>query len=661
MKGSKGVEHYSLGGKTYTVDLQAKIGAGSEGMVIAHPRDPSLCVKLFHPEDPGDPSTARIAAYRAKKVRAICNSGLSLPPQFTLPVSPVFDSAQTRIVGYLMKRVPPDYHKLIKLLDGSFRTSHQVGLKMIAELYADIFDDLEIIHGKGLVIGDVNPGCFMFQPGGSRAWVDTDSWGYKGYPCLATTEMFAHPDLYPNLLASGTVPPLPHHDRFAFLVAFTMMALPGAHPFRMGKHPRVQGLQNRANAGITIFDSDVTVPAMLGAFEVLSDEVLNAIVERLKQRTSAPLDPMLLRNFAENVVGCSKCGAEYHSSRRHCPQCREITMVQVSKLVSLLIEELFSVNGSLLFAQFIEENLHLVCRIGSKVQVFQIDGGGTTTILSPSLPSIPGARYRFFKDCLVVCPEPNKPAPAVLEIYRIEGKALRKLDSTSTGVLEGESAVFDTSARFLYRIAGNALVRSELFGPRGTMFDTPVGEVHQHQSWFTVDHSSGANREVIFGFDRALRNWQWFIIHGNAQDDRYQYSAVDDLGLHTKETVDDFAVYFSASSVLVVMRTFHKGRDFVRYAVIGLDGKVHINRTVDSTHATYPYWENLRGKLHQGKSVLHVTPNGIVKQDFSTEECTLLDDTTGRVTLDDRLVRLKGRVGIVRRQGVLTMRPKGSK
>jgi len=653
------MSRYVVDGRTYPVDLQATLGSGSEGRVIPHPNDSNLCIKLFHPVEPGDQTAIKIAQYRGRKVAAICNMRSGLPGQFTLPIAPALDPKDSSIIGYKMRRVPPGFHKLMKLLDGSFRTSHQVGLKLVSELFADLFEDLAMVHSAGSVVGDVNLGCIMFQPGGERAWVDTDSWSYPGFPCLATTEMFAHPDLYSNLqTGSAYVAPLPHHDRFAFLVALTMTALPGAHPFRMGTHPTVRGLQNRAKAGITIFDPDVKVPAMLGAFDVLSDEVLNALIERLKRQTGEAIDPTMLRTFAEEIVTCNSCGSEHHSSRRHCPKCKKVAVVQMPTLASYLIEALFNTIGSLLFAQFIGTDLYLVYRTTNEVKLLRLDENGTTTAIQTTLPTIPGARYRFFQNYLVVCPKPDEAAPATLELYRIDGDTLSRLANTSTGALEGEGAVFGTSSRFLYRTASNAIVRTEPFGQQNVMFDSPVAEVHQRQSWFTVDHTTNADREVLFGYDRALRHWQWFIIHGNTKGSRYQYHDVGDLGLRTGETVEDFAVYFSASSVLVVMQTSYQGRDYIRYATIGLDGTVHINRTIDPNHDSYPYWSALRGKLYQGRSVLHVTPDGIVKQNLTDEACTLLGDTTGHVTAEDQLIRLPGAVGIVRRRGVLTLKPK---
>lgn len=652
---TQAARHYVINGVTFTADPQGQLGAGAEGMVIAHPRDPKLCVKLFHMVDPYDRGGRLVAAYRARKVRHVCEGGYRLPPQFILPQVPVFDSGG-HVVGFQMRRVPSGHFKLRELVKSDFRANHQQGLRNVAELFANIFEDLEMIHARGLVVGDVNLGCIMFEPGGDRAWVDTDSWSYPGFPCLPTTELYAHPDLYPNLEAAGTVAPRPEHDRFAFTVAFSQLAIPGAHPFRMGIHPTVSGLQERTSAGITIFDPDVIGLERLGGPEVLSDALLDALVTRLKRRVNTPLDPALLRVFAREVVGCKHCGAQYHGSRKHCPKCQQQTVVSVSAFASYLIEELFATTGTLLFAQLLGPDLYLACRIDDRVQIIRIDQHGVAQMLTPDLPNIPGAQYRFFANCLVVCPEPTRPETTNLELYRLDGNTLNKLDSSSTGVLAGERAVFATSSRFLYRTAANALVRSEPFGASGVLLEKPVTNVYRQQSWFTADRHTGADREVVFGYHRALRTWEWFLVHGDVIGERYHNYEIGDLGLRQGEVVEDFAVYFSASSVLLAMVTSYNGREYARYALIGLDGTVQLNQLITGTDTTFEYWQNPHGKLHQGRSVLHVTPDGIVKQQFSDGSCTTLSGTGGgKVTGDDQLVPLKGRVGIVRRWGISTL------
>ena len=130
-----------------------------------------------------------------------------------------------------------------------------------------LFEDLGVLERNRLVVGDVNLGSNMVRFGSSgfeRAWVDADSWSYPGYPCVATTELFCHPELYANLNAGGRfIEPRPVHDRFAYCVEFFLMAVPGAHPFRMGVHPKVTSLQERAERGITILDSGIAYPKFL--------------------------------------------------------------------------------------------------------------------------------------------------------------------------------------------------------------------------------------------------------------------------------------------------------------------------------------------------------------------------------------------------------------
>jgi len=655
-------ERFMLDGVTYTVDPQTKLGAGSEGMVIQHPWDATQCIKLFHPPDPGAKSAQAIAAYRGRKISAICAAPPALPRHFILPKRQVSDPKTRAIVGYQMDRVAAGYFKLKELTSSAFRTSQSIGLSNILELYADLFDDLALIHKSGLVVGDFNLGCIMFMPRSGRAWVDTDSWSYPGFPGVATTEMFAHPELYANLDPDSTraVNPVPRHDRFALTIALTMMALPGMHPFIAGSHTSVRGLQNRATAGITVFDQDVKVPAMYGSPELLSDELLNALIDRLKRRTDLPLDPGLLRRSASETVMCGNCKTGYHTSRRQCPKCSQATSVQVTGILNYLIEELWDTRGAtLLFAQLVGKNLHLVCRVGRTAQVVRLDERGIATVFRPELKDVPGARYRFFGDCLAVCREPaSATASATIQVYRLRGDTLQGLGETTTGVLANEGAVFDTSTRYLYRTAGNALLRTELFAAVNSLTDTQIGTVHQQQSWFTADHSVQADREVVFGYDRAFLSWEWFLIHSNGAGNHTQYHKVNGLDLLPAETVEDFAVYFSANSVLLVRQTARAGRDYVRYAVIGFDGVVHLEKIIDAADPTYAYWSNIRGKLHQGGSVLHATPDGIVKQSFTDGRCTVLPETTGRVSADDRLVRLDGRVGIVRRSGILTLSKK---
>lgn len=653
---------YYVNGRRYETDPNKKLGGGSEGEVFPFSEDPlNVCVKLFYPPDPDDKDAGKIARYRAQKVTAITRLGLQLPQQFVVPQTLACDKSGN-VIGYLMRRVPPGYAKMLKLLEPAFRTSNSVGLREIAMFYALIFEDLSVLHHHKLTVGDVNWGSNLFRLTPNvfeRAWVDTDSWSYPGYSCLATTEMFCHPDLYPNLTAGGNyVKPLPKHDCFAYAVEFTIAVLPGAHPFKMGLHKTARSLQDRATGGFTIFDKSVTYPSYLPSPELLSDELLQAITDRLKRKSDEPLDPRMLREFSSSLVDCPKCGAQHHSSRLNCPQCHEKTLVDLKILISLLIEELYLVPEALLFAQVIDNILYLACRVKGKVQIVTINENKQVKMIDTGLVDKLGARYRFFGSCLAVCPDPIAPSPIPIELYLIEGNSLRKLQFVTTNPLENESAVFDTSARFLYRTAGNTLMCGKLLFGGKVFSEDPVTQVHQTQTWFTVDRGGDATREVIFGYDRALREMQWFVIRGDGAGEHFDYHVVPLNSLRAHERLDDFSVYFNAKSVLLVRLTQYQGRQFARYSIIGLDGKVLEDHILKAGDEGFDYWSNISGKLYQEASVLHVTPDGVVKQAFVPPSYELLKDTQGVITADDRLFKFNRRIGVARRNAVLGLSKK---
>lgn len=651
---------YYVGHTRYDEDPKTKIGAGSEGAVYPFPGNSALCVKIFHPPDPGDRAGAGIAEYRARKVASICGMGLSLAPQFVLPQKPVCD-ARGNVIGFLMRRVPLGFHKLMKLLDPGFRASNQIYLKEVAEFVARIFEGLTLLHAQKLAVGDVNMGFMLITSALECAWVDADSWSYPGFPCLATTELFAHPELYSNLRQGQKfVAPQPHHDRFAITVLATMMLLPGAHPFRMGSHPSVHSLAERAEKGITIFDKEVTYPKMFARPETLSDELLQLLDDRLKRKTNDPLKPEDLRGFAAAVIQCKSCNAHYHGSRKHCPACQTKTVIDMTVMVELLIQQLFKAPGQLLYAQVQGDALRLVCRVQNKLQIITVSSQGAPSIINTKLTAPRGARYRFFADCLAICATPDAEAPVAVQLYRLDGGTATRLADTSTMVLEGDTAVFDTSYRYLYRVAGNSLMCCSLFGA-GTLTNTPVTSVYQSQTWFTVDRMSGADREVIFGYHRALRDWEWFVVHGQADGKRFSNNKVDTLPLRPRERLEDFKVYFNTTSVLLVRATTYQGRANIRWSIVSLDGKVLRDELIAEGDEGFDHWgQTPHGKLFQGTSILHLTPNGVVKQDLATGSYTPLKETSGIIAAGDYLVRIGKKIGAVRRDGtILTITKKG--
>ncbi len=642
---------YRIDTTEYQEDRRVKLGGGSEGTVYAFPADPLDCVKLFHPPEKGNKEAATIAAYRARKIEGILKLPITLPEQFILPKAAAHD-ANGGVTGFLMRRVPAHYGKIKLLLESRFRTDYQIGLREISRLFADILDDLALVHTSNIVVGDINAGSIMIDPKLARAWVDADSWSYPGFPSLATTELFCHPDLYPNIGGSGTfVRHQPHHDRFSIAIMYVLMAIHGAHPFRMGLHPQYSSLQDRTRQKLTIFDQSVQYPAYLPKREILSDELINTLLQVLTRTTNEPIPTDLLRTFAHTVVVCANCGAQYHPSRKHCPQCHTTTAIDIGKLTKLTIDDAyFTTRGTILFVQSVGTELRVIVRVGNSIEIVCASDTNQSHTIRTSLAAIPGAAYRFFDTYLAVCTNPFAPSPVHITVYRLNGTRLDRVTQTSTGSLENAAALFDTSSRFLYRTAGNTLLCSRVFG--ATTLDEPVMQVFGSQTWFTVDHAPANAHEVIFGYDRALRDWQWFVVRGNKDGDRFEHHIAPVTTLRSGEKLVDFAVYFNADSVLLVRSTLYRGIGHVRYAVIGFEGTVRLERMLTSKDTAYAYWEHVSGKLYQATGVVHVMPDGLVKHTFATDTYELLVGTKNVAAQSDILIKLDSGVGIIKNRSI---------
>ncbi|MDD5289847.1 MAG: hypothetical protein PHT40_01430 [Patescibacteria group bacterium] len=646
---------YYIDRQPFEDDPKQKLGGGSEGSVYIFPPDPDFCVKLFHKPDPHDPDGPKLAAFRKRKINYICHSTFNFPPHFIMALKAAY-SERHQVIGFLMRRVPSGFYKMMQLLKEDFRLANDINLGKISLLFADVFDDVPIIHGSQVVMGDINTGSILISADLTRrAFVDTDSWGYSPeYPCLATTELFAHPDLYPNLVSGGKfILHQPHHDRFSFTVMFVLMALSGAHPFRMGLHPRFRSLQERTKNGSTIFDSDVSYPDILPPPELLSDDLMDAVVKILKRKTIDPLDTGLLRRFSAELVICPNCGAQYHESRKSCPKCHEKTMIEI-KVAQLLVEEIFKTGGTLLFAQVVQEKLHLVCRVDDKLQVVVIDQHKHVSVISSALAAEPGARYRFFTDCLVKCSDPAAAAPVKLEMYQIKNNSLIFTDETNTVSFRSQTAMFDTSSRFLYRIAGNMLMRGSFFGKM--FLENPVTEVFSTQTWFTVDRTSGADQEIIFGYDGALRDLRWFLLVGDEEKTINYHVALP--ATRSGEKLEDFSVYFNKTNVLLIRKTKYRGKDFIRFSLIDLTGQIQQDILLNDSEEGFAYWQELQGKLFQSASVLHLSTEGLVKHELISQRYSPVAGTKGLIMADDRLLRFNNKIIVVRRNSIFSLSPK---
>lgn len=87
---------------------------------------------------------------------------------------------------------------------------------------------ISILHGYGVIIGDLHPGNVMVSPNGSVCWVDADSFQIEDYPCSVGTERFRAPELHGNF---GDFLRTRSHDTYALSVLLFMTSTLGLSPY----------------------------------------------------------------------------------------------------------------------------------------------------------------------------------------------------------------------------------------------------------------------------------------------------------------------------------------------------------------------------------------------------------------------------------------------
>src|SRR5262245_41484829 len=165
-------------GKRIKVDPSASIGKGGEADIFDVGR--GLALKLFkgpdHPDLAGDPAArdgavARLDMHQAK----LPLFPRSLPDRVVTPIDLATDKSGARICGYTMPLVA-GAEVLLRYADPAFRAS-AVATAQLGPMLADLHRTVELLHGRGVVIGDFNDLNVLVR--GAEAYViDADSFQF---------------------------------------------------------------------------------------------------------------------------------------------------------------------------------------------------------------------------------------------------------------------------------------------------------------------------------------------------------------------------------------------------------------------------------------------------------------------------------------------------
>jgi len=162
------------------------------------------------------------------------------------------------VVGYSMRHIV-DCYTLCQLFPKAFRDRRSLSQETSHALVLQIRQGIEDVHRAGVLLVDGNEMNVLVRSDfGQVFFVDVDSYQTRQYPATAIMQSISDPLVRDRCFTQGS-------DWFSFAVlAFQLLI--GIHPYK-GKHSSIKGLENRMNAGISVFDRGVRLPKAIGDIE----------------------------------------------------------------------------------------------------------------------------------------------------------------------------------------------------------------------------------------------------------------------------------------------------------------------------------------------------------------------------------------------------------
>lgn len=606
------------------LDKSDVIGQGGEAIIYRLGRDKAI--KMYRDMTP----------VRVRKLTAFLKAGFKLPSNIIYPMEPVTDRHNS-LLGFTMLRLSGAYDPIAVLGNRGYCTKNSITVKDIVAIFLQMASNIVDIHGQSLVVGDLNDqNETIHSIKHDLAWLDVDSWQYGPFPCMVGTEGYLSPDLY-GIDLSKAPAFKPEHDWYSFTVLL-FRSLLRLHPFRAGFHPKYRSLLLRASKGVTVLDAGITKYPPLGLPpEVLSDDLVQAMLDTLKRKHRGVFPVEELETLGEILVECPKCHIWYCGTREHCPGCQEKNLVDMrlaARVAGCTCEDMIVTQGHILYFQLVDTTVYCIADEGGLTVLYK-KSKGHNVVRKELFKTTPGAKFGFFNNLLVVCAKPHEETPDLF-ILEVSGAKPKPLHKRTTESFAGGRAVFGCSAKYIYRIAGPRLVRDELFNG-STLATTEVAQTMPNQTWFSVDPNPPKDKEVIFGLFRVFGEFQWFLIVSDERTKTFTRFQVNLPSLLKTEALHDISVRFAGERVIVLRKTRKRGEDFVHVSVVRVkDGSIKgstIVKVMDN-----PLYDTIHGKAFDGSNLIHPSADGLVQEDLKAQQKVTLKATDQYINGDESVV-----------------------
>lgn len=596
------------------------IDLGPNTMIGEPGGEGTVFLKTLH----GAPHAVKIyhqpTLYRANKVQSLIQKASNLPQRrIAVPLDLVYDVRGT-IIGFTMPFMGKDLTEVMFLSNTKQRAINRLSTKDVASIMLDGMRVLQLIHQNNFIVGDLSDQNVLYR-GLETMWIDVDSWQFDKYACMVGTENFIVPELYGYDL---TKQPLfkPGYDWYSMAVILCKSLL-FVHPYG-GTHKGINRLTKRAQQGITVFDQSVIYPKIGLPPQILSDELRWVFDRYFIESWRGEFPIHVLENYIGSLIQCN-CGEFFPAERRACPICHAASMQPVVPVYAttngVKVREVIRTSGTFVFTKVMGNHIYAVAIEQGKAVLYETTSSSSFARRKELFNAPAGARYEIFGKTLVV----NLSGEDELRLIDVSGDRPVALAKTVTDVYAGNrKAIFRVARDSVYRIAGQSLVATKLYG--NMPVDTPLRQVIENQTWFQVDQG---NDERIFGLYRVFdQQFYWLINNGMNYDIALQQLLPD-------EVLMDISVRFSRSSILIRRHTQYKGVDYIRTEIIENDGQIIYSGQPEKME-DQPV-RSIHGHAYSGGVALHPTDDGILQERVETRSFKFFDGTDAFVKTDDVL------------------------
>ena len=235
-------------GLRYSLTKSDFIGSGGEGQIF---RKGSTAFKIYTDPKKMIPVT---------KITELADLSL---PNIIKPQDVLYDPKNSP-VGYTMRYVT-DTYALCQLFTKAFRERFHIKPDTMTKLVSQLRQIVSHVHSKKILIVDMNEMNFLVDDGFNDIYaIDCDSYQTKNYPATAIMESIR--DRHSKTFSENT-------DWFSFAILSFQLFI-GIHPYK-GKHPKLNGMDERMLKNVSVLNKAVSVPAVCYPFTNIPQSYLD--------------------------------------------------------------------------------------------------------------------------------------------------------------------------------------------------------------------------------------------------------------------------------------------------------------------------------------------------------------------------------------------------